>query len=126
MIPGCTGPDCASLTHRIVCCGAIVGRGFESGDEMPTACAAAALAMNPQCNSGRARTPPRAARTCGCRKLLTCDVSDLTRPGEPKRTPTFLQRSVDAFCATPFDATRSQLHVRSQPLHRATMVSRYA
>lgn len=120
MIPRCTGPDCASPTHRDRLLRAIVGTGFSSGDEMPGDCAG-----SDPCDEadgtiavGHALHPRRSDLRLS--ELLTCAMRDLVRPARRKRRALYVQRFVDAFCAVPFDAKRRQLRVRSPPMHRTT------
>lgn len=118
MITRCTGPDCASPTHRDRLLRAIVGTGFISGDEMPGDCAG-----SDPCDEadgtiavGHALHPRRSDLRLS--ELLTCAMRDLVRPARRKRRALYVQRFADAFCAMPFDARRRQLRVRSPPLHR--------
>ncbi len=116
MIPRCTGPDCASPTHRGRLLRAIVGTGFSSGDEMPGDCAG-----SDPCDEadgtialGHALHPRRSDLRLS--ELLTCAMRGAS--GEAKATRSYVQRSVDAFRAVPFDVKRHQLGMRSPPLHR--------
>jgi hypothetical protein len=120
MITRCTGPDCASPTHRDRLLRAIVGTGFISGKKMPGDCAG-----SDPCDEadgtiavGHALRPRRSDLRLS--ELLTCAMRDLVRPARRKRRALYVQRFVDAFCAMPFGARRRQLRVRSPPLHRTT------
>ena len=111
MITRCTGPDCASPTHRDRLLRAIVGTGFISGDEMPGDCAG-----SDPCDEadgtiavGHALHPRRSDLRLS--ELLTCAMRDLVRPARRKRRALYVQRFADAFCAMPFDARRRQLRV---------------
>lgn len=80
MIPRCTGPDCASPTHRDRLLRAIVGTGFISADEMPGDCAG-----SDPCDEadgtiavGHALHPRRSDLRLS--ELLTCAMRDLVRP----------------------------------------------
>ena len=105
MIPTRTGPDCISLMHGDRLLRDRCGPGFESGDELPTACGQrrgdepdGAIAVRHALPHGPHGLVASYSR--GCRELLTCDVSDLVRPARRNRRALQLQRSPDAFRVT--------------------------
>lgn len=85
---------------------------------MPTACAAAALAMRPPSAIAVAHALHRGPHGLpAVASYSRAKRSDLVHP--PRRNRRALSR-VDALCAVPFDVKRRQLRVRSPPLHRET------
>jgi hypothetical protein len=117
MITRCTGPDCASPTHRDRLLRAIVGS-FISGDEMPGDCAGSDPCDEADGTIAVGHTLHPRRSDLRLSELLTCAMRDLVRPARRKRRALYVQRFADAFCAMPFDARRRQLRVRSPPLHR--------
>ena len=121
MIPRCTGSDCASPTHRDRLLRAIVGTGFNSGDEMPGDCTGSDPCDEPDGTMASGTHHTRAARTCDRASLLICDVRDLVRPARRNRRALCSQKSADAFRVAPSDAKhRHLLPLRPPPLHLQT------
>ena len=120
MITRCTGPDCASPTHRDRLLRAIVGTGFISGDEMPGDCAGsdpcdeADGTMASGAHHARATDLRLSEPTClRCARSGASGETKPTRPLTRKSPPTPLP-------VMPSDAKHRQLPFRPPPLHLQT------